>query len=199
MQCHNVLGMHILFSKKEPPTRTEELLKSWFKFEVVVQQQEDHLVSKKYIYWLLCIYSQDIGSWLPSSGDTHIAERCALWHHPAVPVPLSRCPCQLWVSGPPGLEKAIITRDETLLPSASEVLFNFVKPAVSGWDLWKKRAVSESPSNSHSFSMVSTLTWKKLSSSVAFDIQNISGRRSDESLRTFGVLISPACSEGLDI
>lgn len=55
-----------------------------------------------------------------------------------------------------------------------------------------------SPSNSHSFSKASTFTWKKFRSSVAFDIQNIRGRRSDESLRTLGVLISPSCSVGLD-
>lgn len=55
-----------------------------------------------------------------------------------------------------------------------------------------------SPSNSHSFSKASTLTWKKFRSSVAFDIQNIRGRRSDESLRTLGVLISPSCSAELD-
>lgn len=55
-----------------------------------------------------------------------------------------------------------------------------------------------SPSNSHSFSKASTLTWKKFRSSVAFDIQNIRGRRSADSLRTLGVLSSPSGSVELD-
>lgn len=53
---------------------------------------------------------------------------------------------------------------------------------------------SRLPSNSHSFSIVSTLTWKKLRSSVAFDIQNMRGRKSDDSCWTFGAFISPSWS-----
>ena len=55
-----------------------------------------------------------------------------------------------------------------------------------------------SPSNSQSLSMASALTWKKLRSSVALDIQNIRGRRSDDSLCALGALSSTSCSVELD-
>lgn len=42
---------------------------------------------------------------LPWWDDTHTAERCALWHHPAVQEPLNRCPCRLSKPDPRGLSK----------------------------------------------------------------------------------------------
>lgn len=47
---------------------------------------------------------------LPWWGDTHTAGRCAWWHHPAVPAPLSRCPCQLSEPDPQGLSKKKIIK-----------------------------------------------------------------------------------------
>lgn len=56
-----------------------------------------------------------------------------------------------------------------------------------------------SPSNSHSFSKDSTLTWKKLRSSVALAIQNMRGRRSEESFCTLGGVRSASGSGELHV